>query len=1027
MKKKLTRMWGVGIVIVLMATLCLIPASPAAAADQLRWNKEVIPGAPGSILINGSTLSDMAVSADDDVIYAVGGDVLVYKSTNVGMMWSEIDTDAGTKVTTAIDADFVAVANDDSDMVVIVDQNQSGTGAGTDGYVYVSVDGGTEWGLLGDLGAVIDPAVDIYDVAVSPQAGGAHQVAIAVDDDGLGNGNVWTIELGIGGNWTDQSAATGAEATNTWSDALACAFSPNFASDLTLAVVTTDGTDTFFEILQMTTTPAWNASAGFDNYPVTMEDSASNPVAAQAAAIAMAPTYIGGDEMERIAFVGIDVAAAGGNGDGVYRLEDYICKQVLEERDIHSVAFDGSTCVAGEVNATTVWRSADPLTSIPTFRGSATLKSPGGADYTNVGFAGTTVVAATHGNESAFAISEDNGQSFNDISLINTDIVDINDLAVSPDGAVVYMVTDDGNDLSVWRNDGGWQRVLSVQATTDYIVRVSPDDPDIVYVGQFQGTNLYYSKAGGDTKWYKRSAPGAIHDIAVESTDVAYIAMDGTTSVTKTDNGGFVWDPEVNTEVAFGNLNTIVCIGEDQLIVGSTEGCVSYSTDGNESWNKLPPMNYPTANYMKVAADGLEEGNHIYAATPAESIVYMWTIGTPPSEPWDDVTNGGLCCATCTWTGCSITGLVVQGGTLYACITDFTNSTFVRNTMPWMPEVGWRFWSQAADVTGEVFFNWPTEMRVSATADYNKVWACGSAYPPAYLYSYMDSLALAAPTALAPEDGATVAINAESGLPYNVTFTWTRPSKATSYTIMIALDPMFQEVVVMRMGCVDSTYDTISLTLTTDPPGNGFGSLATLTPGNTYYWAVQAATPLTSGLSSMPGRSFTLESGVAVAPSIGSPANGASSVSGTPAFSWSPVAGSTMYEFQLSVGTTFTETLYSGTLPETGIRPPVELDPGVTYFWRVRSIEPVVGDWSTIANFTVAVPAEAPPPPVEIVQQPAPVIEIPAPEPAPIINIPAAPEQPAPTAQGYIWAIIIIGAILVIALVVLIVRTRRQV
>jgi hypothetical protein len=1022
MKKKLTRMWGVGLVIVLMSTLCLIPASPAAAAAELRWNTEVIPGAPGYVLNPGTTLTDMAVSADDDIIYAVGGTQVVYKSTNVGVMWTEIATDAGTKVTGApINADFVAVANDDSDMVVIVDQVD---GDATDGYVYISTDGATEWGNLGDLNTLAGGGITIYDVAVSPAAGGSHQVAVAIQDGG-GAAELWTIELGIGGNWTNQTATASGPELGT-DMALACAFSPNFASDLTLGVVTVDTAlpQTYFEVLQMTTVPKWNVDAGFDGYGVDLLDSAGNAFAADFASIAMAPTYIGGDEMERIAFVGIEITNVNPQpGDGVYRLEDYVCTHVLTKKDINSVAFDGSTCIAGEVNARTVWRSADPLTSIPTFRGTATLKSPGGVDHVVVGFASTTIVAVTNGNESCFSISEDNGASFNDISLINTAITDINDIAVSPDGAQVYMATDDGTDLSIWRYASSWQRVLSVIGEAGYVVRVAPDDADIVYIGEYQGTNLYYSKAGGDTKWYKRSAPGSIQDLAVESTDVAYIALQNQTSVTKTDNGGFVWDPGVNTELAIGTIYTISCIGEDLLLAGSTAGCVSYSTDGNESWNKLAPMAAGVATAVQVAADGLEEGKHIYAASDASELVYMWTIGTAPSEPWDEVTGGFGAGGPGGGGACTIQGLTVMGGTLYAALTDGVDSKFSRNTMPWMPEIGWVFWSSAADVVGQAFDNLPSEMRLSATADYNKVWACGATN----LYSYMDSLAVSAPTPLAPDDGATVAINAESGLPYNVVFTWTRPSKATNYTIMIALDPFFQEVVCRLPDCVNSVYDTVSYTLTNATVAGGFGSLATLTPGNTYYWAVQASQPLTSGLSSMPGLSFTLEAGVAVAPTIGSPTNGASDVSGTPAFSWSPVAGATMYEFQLAVGTTFSETLYSGTMPETGIRPPVELDPGVTYFWRVRSVEPVVGDWSTIANFTVAVPAEEPPPPVEIIQQPAPVIEIPAPEPAPIINIPAAPEQPAPTAQGYIWAIIIIGAILVIALVVLIVRTRRQV
>jgi hypothetical protein len=59
-------------------------------------------------------------------------------------------------------------------------------------------------------------------------------------------------------------------------------------------------------------------------------------------------------------------------------------------------------------------------------------------------------------------------------------------------------------------------------------------------------------------------------------------------------------------------------------------------------------------------------------------------------------------------------------------------------------------------------------------------------------------------------------------------------------------------------------------------------------------------------------------------------------------------------------------------------------------------------------------------------QVPPPVINIPAPPPAQEIVIPPAP-TPEEIAPGYIWAIIIIGAVLVIAVIVLIVRTRRTV
>jgi len=133
-----------------------------------------------------------------------------------------------------------------------------------------------------------------------------------------------------------------------------------------------------------------------------------------------------------------------------------------------------------------------------------------------------------------------------------------------------------------------------------------------------------------------------------------------------------------------------------------------------------------------------------------------------------------------------------------------------------------------------------------------------------------------------------------------------------------------------------------------------------------------------------------------------------------------------MYQFQLSDDPAFGTTLADEQVAETGIMPAVTLNRGTTYFWRVRTIAPIEGGWSTVANFLVAMEAPAPAPPVVIETVPPPVIEIPPAQPAPIIEIPPAP-APEKIAPAYIWAIIIIGAVLVIAVIVLIVRTRRSV
>ncbi|MFC2067310.1 hypothetical protein ACFLUO_09770 [Chloroflexota bacterium] len=201
-------------------------------------------------------------------------------------------------------------------------------------------------------------------------------------------------------------------------------------------------------------------------------------------------------------------------------------------------------------------------------------------------------------------------------------------------------------------------------------------------------------------------------------------------------------------------------------------------------------------------------------------------------------------------------------------------------------------------------------------------------------------------------------------------------------------------------------------------------------PGTTYYWRVRTsqAGPIYSPWSEV--RSFTIEPGVAAVPKILSPANGSTGASRTPSFSWEPVTGATEYQFKLARNVALDAPLIDVKVKNTGFAIVLELDHDTTYYWSVKPVSPVEGDWSAIGNFTVkeAPVAEKPEaPPVVIQQMPAPIINIPAPPPAQEIIIPPAPAAPAPIAPAYIWAIIVIGAVLVIAVIVLIVRTRRAV
>ncbi len=137
------------------------------------------------------------------------------------------------------------------------------------------------------------------------------------------------------------------------------------------------------------------------------------------------------------------------------------------------------------------------------------------------------------------------------------------------------------------------------------------------------------------------------------------------------------------------------------------------------------------------------------------------------------------------------------------------------------------------------------------------------------------------------------------------------------------------------------------------------------------------------------------------------------------------------YRFKLADNVALANTIVDVKVKTTGYALLTrELDRGTTYYWAVKPVAPVEGAWSAIANFTVAeeVVITPPAPPVKITQTPAPIINLPAPPPPPAdIIIPPAPPAPAPITPAYIWAIIIIGAVLVISVIVLIVRTRRTV
>ena len=212
-------------------------------------------------------------------------------------------------------------------------------------------------------------------------------------------------------------------------------------------------------------------------------------------------------------------------------------------------------------------------------------------------------------DESALAISRNNGETWNEISLIDTQINYFTDLAPTPDCKTLYLASTDnaaacsGFD-SVWRSSINpdvtsplapqpvgtyWERVLTRVtsprcdwAQTDWaILRLVPycADPtgEIIAWGVYDPTNIYanqgiagWSPDFGDY-WAPITPRNAIQDFCFESRTVMYFLTPGGL-VQKMPYTGTAWSstyPSVDSILAFG-AHTIAAYPEGKVMVGSS-------------------------------------------------------------------------------------------------------------------------------------------------------------------------------------------------------------------------------------------------------------------------------------------------------------------------------------------------------------------------------------------------------------------------------------------------------------------------
>ena len=152
-----------------------------------------------------------------------------------------------------------------------------------------------------------------------------------------------------------------------------------------------------------------------------------------------------------------------------------------------------------------------------------------------------------------------------------------------------------------------------------------------------------------------------------------------------------------------------------------------------------------------------------------------------------------------------------------------------------------------------------------------------------------------------------------------------------------------------------------------------------------------------------------------VAVTLTSPDPGALDVVRRPILAWDPITDA-MFTVEVARDSGFLAVVFSDTISNASIAITSELEWDTDYYWRVMAtVDGEDYDWSTGAFRIMAEPEPEPEPT-------PPVIITPPADPTPPVVLPAAP---APITPGWIYAIIGVGAVLVIAVIVLIVTTRR--
>jgi hypothetical protein len=598
--------------------------------------------------------------------------------------------------------------------------------------------------------------------------------------------------------------------------------------------------------------------------------------------------------------------------------------------------------------------------------------------------------AAVTGAGTALSFTSDGGDLFSQISLINMDKGDVISYSLTPDGSTRFVVYDTGAGAldALFKYASDWERVfyeddgnadLPDDITHVQMSREYPAD-EAVFIFDAVNDQIWRSTDGGGRfKEQNSNTPVTVGAwVIIDDTTLVIADAAATGDTYKTENNGTTWDDAEGT-----NGDRIVSMSispdfddDDTLLCANDGGEVFISDDAADGWDLLDGGADDFNNDCKVTfhRDYADNG-FIYCATN-DDVGDVLIARYDPDDDWETVFDPGDDHDGATGIACS------ADGTLYVTFED--TAGMYRSVNPD---------ASATNVVFELVDDDYTDAESNScrlTTGSNVVWT----HDGANIWMYEDTMT-GAPSLKEPAN------KSSSERVDSVTLIWSEMDGADEYEIRMNTRDDFDGAEV--------DVDNVEVTST---------RVTGLEDGRTYYWKVRVAEgePVLSRWSDV--FSFTTAHGAAEwNPFIGgvpeSPANGATNVPLMPTFSWNAADWATGYEFVLADNANFTSPMVNKTganaLDGTVYAHDAELAYDTTYYWKVRAVSATSSsEWATGIFSTGSAP---PPPP-------------PAPSPAPTVTQP--PQVlPSPIPDALLWAIIGIGGLLGIAVIVLIVRTRR--